>query len=104
MSEHEEPINIWNKRGCDLPNGGLCTACCYYFEVDYFNKPRNKCCDHQSSDKGCLINDNKPPECVIFHCSQVSNHMKWGLATAAEGLKIVTHEEADRARSIWIIS
>lgn len=104
MNEYERSINIWDERGCDLPKGGPCTACCYYFEVISLNKPRNQCCDHQNFKKGCLINDKKPPECVIFHCSQVSNNMKWGLITAAERLEIVTHKEADRARSIWIIS
>lgn len=100
-----ERVNIFDKPQCELPRGGICTACCYFMEVIALGKSRNTLCKFQTTD-GCAVHNTpeQPDECKQFHCSDVSNHMKWGLISVAQLLSSITSQEAQTAKEMWVIS
>lgn len=96
--------NIWGKRGCELPNGGLCTACCIrpgvVLSTDYgvTNKPEHTPCPNLCGD-GCALQKTrrKPKMCIDFHCGHTTADEKLGLIAQAFSMGDVTEGQAIEA-------
>ena len=101
--------NIWGKEGCELPGGGLCTACCVLPNIELegsfvsIGKPENTPCPHLNQSKGgCnLHNNGKPDTCRNWHCSKAGNDYKTELIIGGLALGLVNSDQAVAAASNW---
>lgn len=105
----DTPINIWGKPGCELPNGGLCVACCQYFTIPAFDSPAGRLCEHVVPGQGCRIifDANNPDlipliplrngQCAAFHCSNADRTERGHFMNIARRLGQVTLDEYLRA-------
>lgn len=98
--------NIWGMKGCALPSGENCDACCTVIAIDDknwgkkgFTKEIGVPCRFQASAKttdqsGCLIYQLAPNSCENYHCSQSPVNVKLALINEAQKLELVTNAEA----------
>lgn len=97
-------INIWGKRGCELPDGKLCNACCILPNIELegvyvsVGKPANSPCPHLGQEAGCSLHTNgKPEACVSWHCSVTDISTKVDLIAQGLSSGLVTSGEAAEA-------
>ena len=91
------PENIFGGRGCQLPDGKLCRACCYSLEIrePRLHKGAGQECPHES-DQGCGIHkhpDLYPHACDRFHCNifidgRHTNETHKAVFVAARGIQL----------------
>lgn len=109
-SQMEERLNIWGKTGCNLPDGGLCRACCVLPDIELegsvfsVGKPENSLCPYlNQSAGGCTLEGKgKPDNCTSWDCSKASNEYKLDLIAQSLALKDVTIKEAIDACNAWL--
>ena len=101
----ESEANIWGKSSCELPNGGLCIACCVLPEIELegtyvsVSKPANSPCPHLA-DKGCSLSGVKKPDaCRGWHCSMAGLNGKLDLVAQSLSLGQVSEAEATSSAS-----
>ncbi len=110
MSAEKLPINIWGKPGCELPNGGLCNACCILFKINEpewgetgFYKEENVPCTFlarmDGKGMGCGIHGLHPCVCQAYHCGKRPPMEKLFLIDTTQQAGLVSREEADTAVS-----
>ncbi len=119
-SHHPRSQNIHGQSGCLTSEGGVCTACCHFFEVKPLAKPEQRPCRHQNRC-GCAIHNQpaQPAVCQTYHCSRetevltdplirdpVINRMALkrilGLIEAAQVLTQIGAEESARLTANWL--
>lgn len=98
--------NIWGKKGCELPNGGLCTACCVFPNIELegtyvsLAKPANSPCPNLAPQEGCRLHlKGKPDTCRAWHCSASDLNGKLDLIAQGLSLGEVNDNEAVTAAS-----
>jgi hypothetical protein len=103
----KQPRNIWSKRGCELPSGGLCDACCNVKAIDSpwgkkrFLKIPGDNCDLMKrptgKGQGCGVHGMMPDSCEIYHCSDDLPAIKERLVAYSLNNELVTKAEASQA-------
>lgn len=97
-SHHPNTENIWGQKGCQLPDGQLCNACCYVYRIPEIKKPADTDCVFQSS-AGCRLHTEPglPKRCHDFHCSKRPSDEKLLMINRALETRQVTLKEAQDA-------
>lgn len=94
--------NIWGKEGCELPGGGLCTACCVLPDIELegsivsVGKPENTPCPNLDLvNGGCKLHLNaKPDTCRNWDCSKTDINGKLWLIAGGLALELVNSDQA----------
>lgn len=100
--------NIWGMKGCTLPSGENCDACCSVLGIEDKNwgkqgfvKGIDIPCRFQGSAKGiepgCGIYGFHPDSCDYYHCSQSPQKVQLLLVDEAQKLELVSSAEAEVA-------
>jgi len=104
----KQPINIWGKPFCELPNGNLCDACCNVKEVSNdpswkkINKIAGQDCQFmkrvKENGQGCALYGLGPNRCDNYHCSiETESDIKLKLINYALEQNLVSLNQAEEA-------